>query len=348
MYKKIVLLVVLCFLFTISCSSPSNPDNGNQGNNGDGGSTTPTEEELLVEKYGIDIGQADAEISKQIEANLKAYYAEKKSYRVIFTGTPKDSYSQNGNKSLYALTLKAASKINTTMNIELDIKNINFQDGSVKTGMFSGEAVKNSENIVISFTFPENKITTIGVRAFESLYNTKEITIPDSVITIEERAFQNSQSIVKLTFGKNLKTIGKAAFLYIQFLSEVIIPDSVTSIEAEAFANNTIQKLQLSSSLEKIGYGAFTYLQIEELTIPASVKTIGTNAFAYSFLPPSLERLVYLGETPDAIAFKETPEKEGIFYYCINLKTLIVPNALNEKDARWQNFLGGSFTTVTK
>ena len=69
MYKKIV-LIMLCFLFVISCSSPSNPDNGNQGNNGDGGSTvpppitTPTEEELLVEKYGIDIGQDDAIISQ--------------------------------------------------------------------------------------------------------------------------------------------------------------------------------------------------------------------------------------------------------------------------------------------
>ena len=38
MYKKIVLL--LCFLIAISCSSPNNPDSGNQDNNvniGNGG-----------------------------------------------------------------------------------------------------------------------------------------------------------------------------------------------------------------------------------------------------------------------------------------------------------------------
>lgn len=187
-------MLILSLIFIISCSSPSNPDNGNEGNNG--GSTVPpptgpTEEELIA-KYGIDIGQDDATISQQIEANLKAYYAEMGSCRVIFTGTT-ENYS--GHESLYTLTLKAASKINTTMNIELDIKNINFQDGSIKTGMFSREAVENSENIVISFTFPTDKIKIIEMSSFDWEYNTKEIRIPDSVIEIEGNAFQYSQSI---------------------------------------------------------------------------------------------------------------------------------------------------------
>ena len=81
---------MLCFLVVISCSSPNSPNSGNQdnnidiGNNGDSGQTgggsgsggndsgvitptNPTEEELLIEKYGIDIGQDDAVISQQIE-----------------------------------------------------------------------------------------------------------------------------------------------------------------------------------------------------------------------------------------------------------------------------------------
>ncbi|MEI0607854.1 leucine-rich repeat protein [Brachyspira pulli] len=116
------------------------------------------------------------------------------------------------------------------MNIDLDIKNIDFKDSSVKTGMFTGEAVENSENIFITFQFPDNKIKTIESDSFSFLDNTKEIRLPNSIITIKENAFQNSQSIEKLTLGNSLQEIGDFAFMYVHNLKEVIIPDSVKSI----------------------------------------------------------------------------------------------------------------------
>ncbi|MEI0749492.1 leucine-rich repeat domain-containing protein [Brachyspira pulli] len=341
MIKKI-LLVLLSVLVFASCSNKTtSPDSSNNGDNS--GVTPPAidkEEEELVKKYGIDISQDDAVISQKIEENLKAYFAEKNSYRVILTGTPKD-YTQDVNESLYTLVLKAAVKVNTTMNIDLDIKNIDFKDSSVKTGMFSGEGVDNSENIFITFQFPENKIKTIEMRSFDNLSNTKEIIIPDSVITISESAFCFSSSIEKLILGKNVQTIGNSAFSYVQFLSEVIIPDSVKTIGEQAFANDTIQKLQLSSSLETIGSAAFINLEIEELVIPASVKTVGEQAFAYSF--KALKRVVYYGDSPNIINYTG-----NVFEGCFSLSTLIIPNAKNEKDEGWKTFLGGSFTDIRK
>ncbi|WP_157159938.1 leucine-rich repeat domain-containing protein [Brachyspira pilosicoli] len=340
MYKKNVLLVLLCFLFTISCSSPSNPGNGNEGNNG--GSTVPpptgpTEEELIA-KYGIDIGQDDTVISQKIEENLKAYYTEMGSYRVIFTGTPKD-YSTY--ESLYTLTLKSAMKVISNKDIDMDIRNIDFKDGIVPTGMFSGETREdNYNNIFLNFIFPENKIKTIEMMSFDQLYNTKEIILPDSVITIGESAFQDSQSIEKLTLGNSLQEIGNFAFMYVHNLKEVIIPDSVKTIGMGAFSGPKIETLKLSSSLETIGDSAFDSTSITELTIPASVKSIGSTAFAFS---QQLTTVTYLGTTPDAIN-----NNKDVFVMCSSLKTLKVPNALNEKDPKWNTFLGGSFTTVTK
>ena len=225
-------LLVLVF---VSCSNnTTSPDSSNNGNNS--GVTPPTvdkEEEELIKKYGIDISQEDAVISQKIEENLKAYFAEKNSYRVIFTGTPKD-YTQDVNESLYTLVLKAAVKVNTTMNIELDIKNINFQDGSIKAFMFYSFDDK-YKNILISFTFPENKIRTIEKSSFFGLYNTKEIALPDSVITIKESAFMYS-SIERVTLGNGLQEIGTFAFMGVDNLKEIIIPDSVKSIGMQAFA----------------------------------------------------------------------------------------------------------------
>ena len=222
MIKKSLLILISLFIL-LSCSNKV---------------ISPLEsEEILIEKYGIDISQKDIEIRNQIEQKLKAYFQEKGSYRVIFTGTPKEVYDnkESGNQSLYVLTLEAASKLNITMDIELDLKNINFQDGSVKAYMFSS-FVDKYKNIAINFLFPENKIRTIEKSAFNALYNTKEITLPDSVIAIKEGAFTYSPSIERVTLGNGLQEIATLAFMGLDNLKEITIPDSVKSIGTQAFA----------------------------------------------------------------------------------------------------------------
>ena len=198
----------------------------------------------MIKKYGIDIGQADAEINKQIEANLKAYYDEMGSYRVIFTGTPKD-YTLKVNESLYKLTLEAAVKVNSTMNIDMDIKNIDFHNETINKWMFSGYVVDGTENIFINIIFPQDKIKTIGEMSFDNLYNTKEIVIPDSVISIGKSAFANSH------------------------LEKVTISASVKEIKGSAF--NTSRKLKtliyLGTSPNDINYQSDSFLYCDNLTI---------------------------------------------------------------------------------
>ena len=274
----------------------------------------------MIKKYGIDIGQADAEISKQIEANLKAYYDEMGSYRVIFTGTPKD-YTLKVNESLYKLTLEAAVKVNSTMNIDMDIKNIDFHNETINKWMFSGYVVDGTENIFINIIFPQDKIKTIGEMSFDNLYNTKEITIPNSVTTIKDNSFVNSQSIEVLNLGNGVQSIGDYAFMYIEGLKEVIIPASVTSI----------------------GMGAFSGGGLEKITISAPIKTMGMGVFLSSL---KLTTVTYYGTSPTDI------NNSDAFLYCDKLTTLIVPNApettSEDLKSKWQNFLGGTFTTVTK
>ena len=74
MIKKSLLILISLFIL-LSCSNKV---------------ISPLEsEEILIEKYGIDISQKDIEIRKQIEQKLKAYFQEKGSYKVILTGTHK-------------------------------------------------------------------------------------------------------------------------------------------------------------------------------------------------------------------------------------------------------------------
>ncbi|MEI0557719.1 leucine-rich repeat domain-containing protein [Brachyspira intermedia] len=337
MIKKILLVLVSVLVF-VSCSNKAtSPDNSNSGvTDPTTPPTGPTEEELLIKKYGIDISQEDAVISQKIEENLKAYFAEKNSYRVILTGTPKD-YSKDGVESLASLIYEAAVKINVS-SVDVDIKNIDFKNGAIESHMFA-EGSSSQETFTLNLIFPENKITTIKSLAFYSLNSLKEIVIPDSVTTIESEAFYFCSQLNKLTLSKNLKTIGNSAFLYAQALKELVIPNSVTSIGDQAFGDIGIQKLQLSSSLESIGMGAFTPLEVTELTIPASVKSIGYYAFGNS---QNLTTVIYYGTSPNTINNNDALSE------CLKLTTLIIPNAKNPDDPDWKNFLGGNFTDIRK
>ncbi|OEJ15272.1 hypothetical protein BFL38_13285 [Brachyspira hampsonii] len=333
MIKNILLILTLVL---VSCSSEIVSPNINNDNADNTVPSGPTEEELIA-KYGIDIGLDDAVISQKIEENLKAYYEEMGSYRLIFTGVPKD-YTQSTAESLSILTVKSAVNVGTAKNIDIDIRNIDFQDNTIKTCMFSGETIDDTINL--NFIFPNNKIKTIESMSFDNLYNIREIILPDSVTSIENDAFNNCQNIEKLTLGNGLKTIGDMSFLYNNSLKEVVIPNSVTSIGMGAFSGAPIETLKLSSSLESIGDAAFDTIYITELTIPASLKSIGMQAFAFS---QELTTLTYLGTNPNDIK-----DSGYIFYYCDKLKTLILPNASDITDNAWKTFLGGTFTDIRK
>jgi len=90
----------------------------------------------------------------------------------------------------------------------------------------------NDPNNLTSVTLP-NTITYIGVSAF-SINNITTLTIPDSVINIDDGAFVNSQNLTNLVLGNNLTTIGDYSFRFCP-LNDITIPASVTNIGVIAF-----------------------------------------------------------------------------------------------------------------
>ena len=62
-------------------------------------------------------------------------------------------------------------------------------------------------------------------------------TIPDSVTTIEERAFSNCYSLTSVNIPDSVTEIGEWAFCNCDSLTSVNIPDSVTTIGEDAFGS---------------------------------------------------------------------------------------------------------------
>ena len=76
-------------------------------------------------------------------------------------------------------------------------------------------------------------IKYIASEAFEGDFNS--ITLPDSVVTIGQRAFSKCTSLTTVRLSNNLKLIGIKAFDGCKNLRDISIPESVDIIEKDAF-----------------------------------------------------------------------------------------------------------------
>lgn len=111
-------------------------------------------------------------------------------------------------------------------------------------------------HVIIPDIYNGLPVTTIGKDAFYNCSSIKTVEIPDTVTTINMRAFGYSG------------------------LTSVVIPDSVTSIDMFAFTSCTnLTSVTLSSNVECIGSGAFSNCDLTSVTIPDGALSIGSTAF---------------------------------------------------------------------
>jgi hypothetical protein len=87
----------------------------------------------------------------------------------------------------------------------------------------------------------------IGRNAFSG-NSLSSVRIPDSVIAIEDLAFQNNYSLSKVILGKDLKTIGSYVFMN-NNLESIIIPPGVTDIAEGAFYGNNLTMIEIGTDV---------------------------------------------------------------------------------------------------
>ena len=184
-----------------------------------------------------------------------------------------------------------------------------------------------------TYTVPDG-VTTIGANAFNEHYTLSSVTIPKTVKTIEQSAFQYAgknlsegasltinilpQSELKtikpsvfqesgvntINLPSGLETIGNSAFRQCYRLAKIALPSTLTSIGANAFNQcmNLITVVWTGPYINlTIGGSAFYNCRLQSsITLPEGVTTIGNNAFNRSneFTGSSLEN-IYLPASAD-------------------------------------------------
>jgi len=168
-----------------------------------------------------------------------------------------------------------------------------------------------------SYTIPDS-VTSIGDSAFEDCYNLTSITIGNSVTSIGNYAFRNCDSLTSITIPDSVTSMGNYAFAGCYNLTSVTIGNSVTIIGNYAFAEcYDLTSVTIGNSVTSIGDSAFFYSGLTSITIPDSVTSIGDSAFRYC---QSLTSITI----PDSV----TSIGNSAFYSCYSLTSITIPDSV--------------------
>ena len=113
------------------------------------------------------------------------------------------------------------------------------------------------------------------------------VTIPKTVTTVSNLAFDNRTGITKVTFEEGegsaaTLSIGTSAFRNCTSLAEVTLPERLTSLGNYAFAYCVIEEIYIPANVTTLGSQAFLDNEkLTELTFAEDIKltTFGNNAF---------------------------------------------------------------------
>ena len=130
------------------------------------------------------------------------------------------------------------------------------------------------------YSIPDS-VTSIGNGAFERCQSLTSVTISDSVTSIDDYAFYSCTSLTSVTIPDSVTSIGNGAFAGCQSLTSVTIPDSVTFIGRYAFEEcQSLTSVAIPDSVTYIGDRAFySCNSLTSVAIPDSVTSIGYRTF---------------------------------------------------------------------
>lgn len=170
-----------------------------------------------------------------------------------------------------------------------NLTTINIPDSVIHIGTLAFKDCINLTNIYVT---NENQIYS----SFDGvLYNKvkskliycpqgiKEYSIPSTVTTIEQYAFDDCTFLTNISIPNSVTTIGSYAFAGCTSLKSVKIPNSVTSIENGTFSNCTsLINIIVPDNITSIGDWAFNdCTSLTSIAIPESVTSIGYEALGY-------------------------------------------------------------------
>ena len=129
----------------------------------------------------------------------------------------------------------------------------------------------------------EEGVTSVTNFAFSGINALLTVSLPKSLTSIGNTAFENCESLKSVTVqGNSLQSIGYEAFSGCSSLESITLPDSIKSVGDGAFFGCTsLKKANIPTAVTEIGNGMFQGCTVlEDIEIPDGVTSINSVAFS--------------------------------------------------------------------
>jgi hypothetical protein len=146
-----------------------------------------------------------------------------------------------------------------------------------------------------------DSLVTLGERAFFRCYNLQKVVVPKKVKEIKYQAFYDNYYLRDLTLPAGLTTIGNYAFQYCHSLDTLVMPDSLITLSYQAFYNcSRLKSVTIKDKVTAIPNEVFSECdRLAEVILPNTITSIGNYAFYDCFslrsikLPDNLRSIGY-------------------------------------------------------
>lgn len=181
-----------------------------------------------------------------------------------------------------------------------------------------------NNNLVIPSQIDGVPVTSINNGAFTNNKNIVSVTLPSTVVTIDERAFCGCDKLESVTIPEGVKIIGEGAFEDCISLKSVKIPSTAGMIYDSAFKGcKSLMTVTLVEGCTSVGKSMFeNCTQLEAVNLPSTVKSISENAFLNC---SSLKEITL----PDGL----TSIGRSAFNGCSSLAELFIPKSVATIDS---------------
>lgn len=193
----------------------------------------------------------------------------------------------------------------------------------------------------------KNSFIPDGIRIIRGAFNNCEdlasITIPQSVIAIEDYSFRFCHNIKEIILPEHLQTIGDFAF-YCCNIKTLSIPESVKSIGGGAFEYCNLSSLNIPSSVEHIGPAAFQGNPgLKSITVDPKNRYYDSRNGCNAIIEKESNTLI--AATPSTIIPNGiTVIGEGAFCGFEDITSFVIPNGI--KQIGKEAFMGSGLTSI--